>query len=173
MKTMNEQQLAELENDLNAIRDEVLADLGERDARYIRRIVRLHRGLEIGGRVLMPFGFIPPVFVAATAALGLSKIIENMEIGHNVMHGQYDWMGDPAINSKTFDWDNTCTNKAWKHTHNFEHHTFTNVLDKDHDIGYGILRMSEDQEWEPRFLFNPILAGILATFFQHFVAVQS
>ncbi len=173
MKTMNETQLKELENDLDAIRDQVISDLGERDARYIRRIVRLHRSLEIGGRVLMPFGFIPPVFLAATTALGISKIIENMEIGHNVMHGQYDWMGDPAINSKVFDWDNTCTNTAWKQTHNFEHHTFTNVLDKDHDIGYGILRMSEDQEWEPRFLFNPILAGILATFFQHFVAIQS
>jgi len=90
-----------------------------------------------------------------------------------VMHGQYDWMGDKEINSRKFDWDNTCTNTAWKHTHNFEHHTFTNVLDKDHDIGYGILRMSDDQAWEPRFILNPILAVILSTFFQHFVAVQS
>ena len=50
MKTMNETQLKELENDLDAIRDQVISDLGERDARYIRRIVRLHRSLEIGGR---------------------------------------------------------------------------------------------------------------------------
>ena len=27
------------------------------------------------------------------------------------------------------------------------HHTYTNILGKDRDIGYGILRMSEDQEW--------------------------
>ena len=29
----------------------------------------------------------------------MSKILENMEIGHNVMHGQWDWMNDPVINS--------------------------------------------------------------------------
>src|SRR5690554_2933003 len=98
MKKLNEEQLNGLQKDLDAIRDEVLADIGERDANYIRRIIRLHRTLEIGGRVMMPFGFIPPVFIAATASLGIAKILENMEIGHNVMHGQYDWMNDPALN---------------------------------------------------------------------------
>ena len=134
MKTMNETQLKELENDLDAIRDQVISDLGERDARYIRRIVRLHRSLEIGGRVLMPFGFIPPVFLAATTALGISKIIENMEIGHNVMHGQYDWMGDPGLSSRMFDWDTVCPGEQWKYSHNYIHHTFTNILGKSEDI---------------------------------------
>lgn len=166
MKTMNEQQLAELENDLNAIRDEVLADLGERDARYIRRIVRLHRGLEIGGRVLMPFGFIPPVFVAATAALGLSKIIENMEIGHNVMHGQYDWMNDPSLHSQTYEWDTVCTSASWRRTHNYEHHTYTNVIGKDRDYGYAVLRLSDDVKWHPGHLFQFINYLMLSVLFQ-------
>ena len=82
-------------------------------------------------------------------------------------------MGDPALSSRNFDWDSACTAKNWKATHNYEHHTYTNVLNKDHDIGYGILRMSEDQKWEPRFLANPVLSVILALFFQHFVAVQN
>lgn len=166
MKTMNERQLAELENDLNAIRNEVLADLGERDARYIRRIVRLHRTLEVSGRLLMPFGFIPPVFIAAVAALGLSKIIENMEIGHNVMHGQYDWMNDPSLHSQTYEWDTACSSASWRRTHNYEHHTYTNVIGKDRDYGYAVLRLSDDVKWHPGHLFQFVNYLMLSVLFQ-------
>jgi len=166
MKQMTEAQLNELEQDLNAIRDEVLADLGERDANYIRRVVRLHRALEVGGRVMMPFGFIPPVFVAATAALGLSKIIENMEIGHNVMHGQYDWMNDPSLHSQTYEWDTVCTGDSWRLTHNYEHHTYTNIIGKDRDYGYALLRLSDDEKWRPAHSLQFINYILLSVFFQ-------
>ncbi len=166
MKKMNEAQLAELEQDLNAIRDDVLADLGERDALYIRRVIRLHRSLEIAGRVMMPFGFIPPVFVAATAALGLSKIIENMEIGHNVMHGQYDWMNDPSLHSLTYEWDTVCSGDSWRRTHNYEHHTYTNIIGKDRDYGYAVLRLSEDEKWRPTHALQFINYVLLSVFFQ-------
>ena len=36
-----------------------------------------------------------------------SKIIENMELGHNVSHGQWDWMNDPEIHSTSWEWDMT------------------------------------------------------------------
>ncbi len=36
----------------------------------------------------------------ARACLVLPKIMENMESGHNVMHGQYDWMNDPGFNGR-------------------------------------------------------------------------
>jgi fatty acid desaturase len=156
--------------EFDAIRNRVLADLGERDANYIRGLVKRQRQLEVGGRIAMMIPFTWPLGVAALSA---SKILDNMEIGHNVMHGQYDWMGDPALNSRNFDWDTANLNEQWKRTHNYEHHTYTNVLGKDHDIGYGLLRMSESQQWEPRFLANPVLAVILHSFFQHFVAVQN
>ncbi|MEX2474485.1 fatty acid desaturase [Marinobacter sp.] len=166
MKKMTEVQLSELETDLNAIRDEVLADLGERDANYIRRVVHLHRALEVGGRVMMPFGFIPPVFVAATVALGLSKIIENMEIGHNVMHGQYDWMNDPSLHSQTYEWDTACDSDSWRLTHNYEHHTYTNIIGKDRDYGYALLRLSDDEKWHPVHSLQFINYILLSTFFQ-------
>lgn len=156
--------------EFDAIRERVLADLGERDARYIRGLARRQRQLEIGGRVLL---MIPPAWPLGVAALSASKILDNMEIGHNVMHGQYDWMNDPALNSRHFDWDTCDTAKNWKQTHNVEHHTYTNVLGRDHDVGYGLLRMSEAQPWEPRFLANVPLTVLLHTFFQHFVAVQN
>ncbi|MED5238779.1 MAG: acyl-CoA desaturase [Pseudomonadota bacterium] len=171
--TLTPAQFESIGQELDAIRNREIADLGEKDEKYIRNLIKRQRQLEVAGRGLLFAGFLPPAWLAGVACLSAAKILDNMEIGHNVMHGQYDWMGDKEINSRKFDWDNTCTNTAWKHTHNFEHHTFTNVLDKDHDIGYGILRMSDDQAWEPRFILNPILAVILSTFFQHFVAVQS
>ena len=89
-----------------------------------------------------------------------------MEIGHNVMHGQYDWMGDPGLNSRMYEWDTVCPSEQWKHSHNYIHHTYTNILGKDRDIGYGILRMDEDQPWRPYYLGNPVYAFLLMTFFQ-------
>jgi fatty acid desaturase len=172
MKQMTETQLRELERDFNAIRDEVRADLGERDATYIRRILRLHRTLEIGGRIMMPFGFIPPVFVAATAALGLSKIIENMEIGHNVMHGQYDWMNDPSLHSQTYEWDTACSSDSWRRTHNYEHHTYTNIIGKDRDYGYAVLRLNDDEAWHAKHTLQLINYILLSVFFQWGVALH-
>src|SRR3954447_1241676 len=95
--TMTPEQAEAFGRELDALRERVIADLGERDATYIRRIIKAQRALEVGGRALL---FFPPAWLAGTAMLGLSKIIDNMEIGHNVMHGQYDWMGDPAISSR-------------------------------------------------------------------------
>jgi len=95
-----------------------------------------------------------------------------MEIGHNVMHGQYDWMNDPAArrqNLRVGHEPAPPTNGAT--LHNYMHHTYTNVVGKDRDIGYGILRMSEDERWRPYYLGNPLYAALLATFFQYGVAL--
>ena len=48
-----------------------------------------------------------PAWLLGTAALSLAKILDNMEIGHNVLHGQWDWMRDPKIHSSTWEWDHT------------------------------------------------------------------
>jgi fatty acid desaturase len=158
--------------ELDAIRERVLADLGERDAAYIRRLIKTQRGLEAGGRGLLFLSFLPPAWLAGTTALALSKILDNMEIGHNVMHGQYDWMHDPAVNGQSFEWDSACPSEQWRHSHNYMHHTHTNILGKDRDIGYGVLRMSEDQRWHPYYLGNPLYAVILAALFQWGVALH-
>jgi len=158
--------------ELDAIRQEVLADRGERDADYIRSVIRAQRALEVAGRGLLFFGFLPPAWIGGTAALSVSKILDNMEIGHNVMHGQYEWMNDPKLTAKGFEWDNACPADQWRHSHNYMHHTYTNVVDKDRDIGYGVLRMSKEQEWKPYYLGNPIYAALLAALFQYGVALH-
>ena len=152
--------------ELDAIRNEVVADLGERDAAHIRRIVRLARTSAIAGRSLLMFGFTPISWTLGVGALATAKILENMEIGHNVMHAQYDWMNDPALESATYEWDNVCDSGHWRQYHNYEHHTFTNILGRDRDVGYGFLRVSADQYWRPKHLVQPISNVVLALLFQ-------
>lgn len=152
--------------ELDALRQEVIADLGERDVEHIRQIIRTANLSEAAGRVLLHFGFGPVSFALGTSALGVSKILENMEIGHNIMHGQYDWTRDPALDSQRYEWDNVCTGDDWRHSHNYEHHTFTNILGKDRDIGYGFLRVAPEQPWKPVHLTQPVVAALLALFFQ-------
>src|SRR5574337_207319 len=172
MTTLTPKQAEEFGRELDAIRQRVIDDLGERDADYIRRIIKAQRALEVGGRVLLFVGILPPAWLTGTGMLALSKILDNMEIGHNVMHGQYDWMGEPALNGPTFEWDNACPADQWRHTHNYMHHTYTNIVGMDRDIGYGVLRMSEDQSWQPYFLGNPLYAFLLMALFQYGVALH-
>ncbi|WP_406035142.1 acyl-CoA desaturase [Nocardioides sp. NBC_00163] len=164
---------AELETfgaEMEAIRQRIVADLGEKDSAYIYDIVKKQRAFELAGRALF---YLPVIgWVPAVACLSISKILDNMEIGHNVMHGQYDWMGDPDLNSRMFDWDTMAPADNWKYGHNYMHHTFTNILGKDRDVGYGILRMDEDQKWHPYYLGNPLYAFLLMTFFEWGVAMH-
>jgi fatty acid desaturase len=163
------EQLEAFGAEMDALRQRMIADLGEEDAAYIRRIVKRQRQFEIAGRALF---YLPPAWPLAVASLSISKILDNMEIGHNVMHGQYDWMGDPGLNSRMFDWDTVCPGEQWKYSHNYIHHTFTNILGKDRDIGYGVLRMDADQPWRPYYLGNPAYAFLLMVFFEWGVALH-
>ncbi|WP_280391850.1 fatty acid desaturase family protein [Nocardia brasiliensis] len=159
-------QVEELGRALDELRAKVVADLGERDREYLYSIIKAQRGFEIAGRGLMYLGFLPPFWLAAVAALSVSKILDNMEIGHNVMHGQYDWMREPGVNSRVFEWDTVCPADQWKHSHNYLHHTYTNIHNKDRDIGYSILRMDEAQSWNVLRLGQPLYAFALMVLFE-------
>ncbi|NJP34503.1 fatty acid desaturase family protein [Micromonospora thermarum] len=156
--------------ELDAIRDRVLADRGERDARYIRRVIKTQRSLELSSRAVLLFSLFPPAWVVGTVGLSIAKILENMEIGHNVLHGQWDWMRDPKIHSTTWEWDHVSPADQWKHSHNELHHRYTNVIGKDNDLGYGIMRVDEDQPWRPAHLGQPLWNLINACFFEYGIA---
>jgi len=168
----SDEQLAAFGAELDALRERTLSDLGERDARYIRRIVAAVRYTEVLGRGLLFFGLFPPAWIVGTLLLGIAKILDNMELGHNVMHGQYDWMNDPHLSGKSFEWDLVGTSDHWRKTHNYNHHTYTNIKGMDEDIGYGVLRLFPEQRWRPFFLGQPIYALIFALLFQWGVAIQ-
>ena len=163
--------IANMGAELDAIREQVIASRGERDAAYIRKVIDAQRKLELGSRAVLLFSLFPPAWLLGTVGLSISKIVDNMEIGHNVMHGQWDWMRDPKIHSTTWEWDNAAPSDMWKHSHNELHHTYTNVLGKDHDLGYGIMRVDEDQPWSPFLLFQPLTNFVNACFFQYGIAL--
>jgi fatty acid desaturase len=68
----------------------VLDSRGERDADHIRNVIDFQRKLELGSRAVLLSSLFPPAWLAGTVGLSVAKIVENMEIGHNVMHGQWD-----------------------------------------------------------------------------------
>jgi fatty acid desaturase len=166
------EQIDELGREFDAIHEEVYADLGDRDSRYIRSTIKLHRHLVLAARALLMGSPYKPLWLGGTAALSVAKILENMEIGHNVMHGQWDWMNDPDINSQNWDWDTASPADAWRHSHNYEHHTFTNIRGKDRDLGYEIMRIDPHQKWHPVYLFQPLYNLLLMGFFEWGVAVH-
>ena len=163
-------QVEELGRELDAIRQSILDTRGEADAAYIRKVIGAQRSLELASRAVLLFSILPPAWLVGTAGLSVAKIIENMEIGHNVMHGQWDWMRDPKIHSTTWEWDNASPAEQWKHSHNELHHTYTNVIGKDNDLGYGIMRVDEEQRWHPVYLGQPLWNFINACFFEYGIA---
>jgi len=167
---LSAEQVDALARELDAIRKEVFDSRGAADAGYIRAVIQAQRTLELASRGVLLFSLFPPAWVVGTVGLSVAKILENMEIGHNVMHGQWDWMRDPRIHSTAWEWDNASPSELWKHSHNELHHTFTNVLGRDNDLGYGIMRVDEDQRWHPMYLGQPLWNFLNACFFEYGIA---
>jgi fatty acid desaturase len=172
LHTLSPAQIEEIGEQFDAIHKEIRDDLGARDATYIRNLITFHRRLAALSRITLTASRYPPAAVIGTVGLSVSKILENMEIGHNVLHGQWDWMNDPAIHSSTWDWDTASPAAAWKHSHNYIHHTFTNIVGKDKDVGYEIFRVDPKQKWEPRFLVQPVINVLLMLGFEWGVALH-
>lgn len=184
---LNDAEIEEFGKEVDAIYEEVKATLGTRDERYIKKVIKTERTISFIARwtIMGSLAFHPwwgHAYANATLfwvllglgafLLGLSKILENMEIGHNVLHGQWDWMRDPEINSTVWEWDHSCPADQWKHSHNVIHHTWANVLGKDYDVGYGVVRITELQKWRPRYLLNPILNVVLAFNFEWGIGIH-
>ena len=164
------EQIEAIGKEFDELHEQVKSDLGDRDARYIRGVISLQRRLALLGRVMLFASRNKPMWAAGTATLGMAKILENMEIGHNILHGQWDWMNDPVINSAQWDWDTASTAESWKHSHNYVHHTYTNIRGLDKDLGYEIMRIDPAQKWHPVYLFQPIYNAILMALFEWGVA---
>ncbi len=174
---LSPEEVEQIGRELDAIRVEIEESRNDADAAYISNLIRLQRGLAAAGRVVLFASAHSkkggrPAWAAGAALLGVAKILENMEIGHNVMHGQWDWMNDPEIHSSNWEWDTAQPAEQWKHSHNYIHHQFTNVLGHDNDIGYGVLRMAREQKWHPHNLGQPVYNALLATLFQWGVALH-
>ena len=161
-----------LGDELDAIRRDVEDSRGAADAAYIRRAIRFQRLLDVGARLLIGGSRSRTGWAVGTAALAFAKSVENMELGHNVSHGQWDWMNDPEIHSSSWEWDMAALSSQWRYTHNYRHHVFSNVVDVDDDLGFGMMRVTRDQPWKPQYLLQPLQNVLLAVTFEWGIALR-
>ncbi|MCV7177423.1 fatty acid desaturase family protein [Mycolicibacterium sphagni] len=157
---------------LDAIRIEIEDSRGARDAAYIRRTIMFQRALDAGARLLIFGSRSRRGWMLGVGALAAAKSIENMEISHNVVHGQWDWMNDPEIHSTTWEWDMAGLTSQWRYSHNYRHHLFANIVGVDDDLGFGIMRVTRDVAWRPRNLMQPFRNALLAVIFEWGIALH-
>lgn len=164
-------ELDALANELDELLRREKENLGIADAQYLEKLVFWQRLCALSGRLgMLLCWFSWWWLVPCVLLLALAKILDNMEIGHNVLHGQYDFLRHPTLNSQHFEWDIVCDAKSWQRTHNFEHHTFTNIIGQDRDFGYGLLRLSDDLRWRIQNSWQLLTYLVLSTFFQWGIA---
>jgi NADPH-dependent stearoyl-CoA 9-desaturase len=158
--------------ELDAIRRDIEESLGAKDAAYIRRTILFQRTLDTAARLLIAGSRSKAGWLAGTLSLAYAKSIENMEIGHNVGHGQWDWMNDPEIHSTTWEWDMVGPSAQWRYSHNYRHHMYSNIVGLDDDLGFGVLRVTRDQQWQPSHLLQPLRNFLLAIAFEWGIALH-
>jgi fatty acid desaturase len=164
--------LEEFAAELDAIRADVESSRGANDRAYIKRAIAFHRAVELAARLVIGGGKGKFSWSVGTAALAAAKCIENMELGHNISHGQWDWMNDPEIHSTSWEWDMAALTSQWQNSHNYKHHVFSNVVGVDDDLGFGVLRVTRDEKWQRSALAQPLRALLLALFFEWGVALH-
>ena len=157
---------------LDSIRCDIESSRGASDRAYIKRAIVFHRVLEVAARLVIGRSKGKVGWAAGTAALAAAKCIENMELGHNISHGQWDWMNDPEIHSATWEWDMAGLSSQWQNSHNYKHHVFSNVVGVDDDLGFGVLRVTRDEKWQRAALAQPLRAVLLALLFEWGVALH-
>lgn len=145
----------QIEQEFEAIKARHRQQLGEADIAYIRSIRRNSRIAEVAGRGLLWLGRGPLSFVAGTGLVWLHRNLEAIEIGHNVLHGQYDYFPEiPEFHAHNFKWKAPIDEEAWRREHNAMHHVHTNVYEKDPDLNHGILRTNDKTPWNPSHRFQ-------------------
>src|SRR5271168_5060499 len=169
---LSDADLAEFGAELEAIRSDIESSRGADDRAYIKRAIAFHRGIEVAARLVIggsrgKFGW-----AVGTAALAAAKCIENMELGHNISHGQWDWMNDPEIHSNTWEWDMAGVASHWQNSHNYKHHVFSNVVGVDDDLGFRVLRVTRDEAWQVHAWTQAGRALVLALLFEWGVAMH-
>ncbi len=162
----------EIAYELDVIRRDIEDSLGAKDAAYIRRVIHFQRALDVAARLTIACSKSKTGWLLGTGALAYAKSIENMELGHNISHGQWDWMNDPEIHSNTWEWDMVGDSAQWRYQHNYRHHVYSNVLGMDEDIGYRLHRVTTDQQWRPVHLATPVRNLVLAAMFEWGIALH-
>jgi NADPH-dependent stearoyl-CoA 9-desaturase len=137
------ERLVQFCSELDALKWRTMSRLGDDDVAYVKRLDRLSRIMEIGGRGLIHVSFEPGAFLLGVLALAIHKQLQTSEIGHSALHGAWDKLaGAERFASRTFRWDTPIDEESWRYAHNVRHHGMTNIAGSDPDIRFGPVRLT-------------------------------
>ena len=140
-----------LADEFDALYRETRAKMGQEDLDQIRKVAAYSRAIDQRARQLIMEGEEPGALLRGAVLRALHIVLEFSELGHNIMHGSYDHLeplepGNP-FHSERWDWDFVTDPGEWKLMHHRNHHPFTNIVGKDHDLGYSLARLFPGQNW--------------------------
>lgn len=151
----NEALYDQIEQEFEAIKQRYRQQLGAGDVAYIQGLRRKSRICELIGRGLLWISPEPLSFCLGVGFVWLHRNLEAIEIGHNVLHGQYDYFPEiPQFHSHNFKWKAPIDEEGWRREHNAQHHVYTNVYEMDPDLNHGVLRTNDRIPWNRSHLYQ-------------------
>ena len=154
-----------LADELQALYDETRAAMGEADLEHIRAVTAYGQAINARRLELLRDGT-PRAVARATVLEMLYRLLQFSELGHNILHGSYDHLpGNGEYHSERYHWDFNVDPAQWKVMHHEGHHPYTNIVGKDHDLGYSVLRGQAAQDWFGHHAIQLALFTAVSPFF--------
>lgn len=155
-----------LSEELLALYEEIHARVGEEDLAHIRHIAAYSRAIKARSEVLLQKGGKPGAWKRGVMLHALHTLLEFSELGHNIMHGSYDHLPNAGLfHSERWRWNFVIDPREWRVMHHQNHHPFTNIVGKDHDLGYSFLRAKPGQPWYGHHAVQPAILATIAMLF--------
>jgi ferredoxin-NADP reductase/fatty acid desaturase len=148
-----------LADELRTLYDQTRALMGEADLEHIQAVTAYGQAINARRLELLRDGG-PHAISRAVVLEMLYRLLQFSELGHNILHGTYDDLpGNGDYHSDRYPWDFNVDPTQWKVMHHEGHHPNTNIVGKDHDLGYSVLRGQAAQDW---FGHHAIQLGLFA-----------
>lgn len=152
-----------LAGDLQELYRQTKARVGGEDLAHIRNVAAYAEAIRLRSLELLREQGDPRSVGRAVALQALYRLLEFSELGHNIVHGSYDHLQDCGeFHSERYQWGFNVDLREWKVMHHEGHHPNTNVIDKDHDLGYSVARGKPGQDWYAHHLAQIGILGAVA-----------
>lgn len=156
---------ATLVKELQSLYNETRAKVGESDLAHIRNVTAYGKAIDARRLELLRSGG-PGAYRRAAVLEMLYRLLQFSELGHNILHGTYDHLADNGeYHADRYMWDFNVDTDKWKVMHHEGHHPYTNILGKDHDLGYSVVRGQAAQDWFGHHAVQVAIVGAVAPFF--------
>lgn len=143
--------------ELNQLKTEFNAKIGDEDLVYLETVAQSARILELAGRLLINFSLEPVSWSAGVLCLWAYFQLDNLEINHYAQHQVWDRLpGAERYHSDRYVHDSPVDERSWRQRHNVLHHSYTGQVDRDPDASYGFFRLTDMIDKEHYHLIQPL-----------------